>query len=85
MLYAKPPHSKRLLRERSRRTSSLATLIRFLLNSGAASSPAHIPGATLTIIEGEGHRPLLRTGGRADGKHRGGEFAELVLRLISEE
>jgi haloalkane dehalogenase len=46
---------------------------------------AHIPGATFTIIEGEGHRPLLWTGGRTDGRHRGGEFAELVLRLIDQE
>ncbi len=48
---------------------------------------AHIPGATIDIIEGEGHRPLLRTGGagNATGEHRGDEFAELVLRLISEE
>ena len=46
---------------------------------------AHIPGATFTSIEGEGHRQLLWTGGRSDGKHQGGEFAELVLRLIKEE
>ena len=47
---------------------------------------AHIPGATINIIEGEGHRPLLLTGGPdAPGEHRGDEFAELVLRLISDE
>ena len=46
---------------------------------------AHIPGATFTAVAGEGHRPLLWTGGRDGGKHRGAEFAELVLRLISEE
>ena len=48
---------------------------------------AHIPGATITIIEGEGHRPLLWTGGlgQGAGEHCGDEFAELVLRLISEE
>ena len=46
----------------------------------------HIPGATINIIEGEGHRPLLRTGISAGlGEYRGDEFAELVLRLISEE
>ena len=48
---------------------------------------AHIPGATFHSIEGEGHRPLLWIGGggQATGEHRGDEFAELVLRLISEE
>ena len=46
---------------------------------------AHIPGATFTSVKGEGHRPLLWTGGRSDGEHRGREFAELVLRLINEE
>lgn len=45
----------------------------------------HIPGATFTGLEGEGHRPLLWTGGQDAGQHRGTEFAELVLRLISEE
>ena len=48
---------------------------------------AHIPGATINIIECEGHRPLLWTGGLgiATREHRGDELAELVLRLISEE
>jgi uncharacterized protein (DUF1330 family) len=49
---------------------------------------AHIPGATFTSIEGEGHRPMLFTGpagGQFTGKHRGDEFAELVLRLIRTE
>jgi haloalkane dehalogenase len=49
---------------------------------------AHIPGATFTTIEGEGHRPLLFTGpagGQFTGEHRGDEFAELVLRLIRTE
>ena len=46
---------------------------------------AHIPGATINIIEGEGHRPLLWTGGDAPREYRGDEFAELVLRLIGEE
>ena len=46
---------------------------------------AQIPGATFTSVEGEGHRPLLWTGGQATGEHRGDEFAALVLRLISEE
>ena len=46
---------------------------------------AHIPGATFTSVEGEGHRPLLWTGGRYAGQHRGAEFAGLVLRLVSEE
>ena len=46
----------------------------------------HISRATINIIEGEGHRPLLRTGISAGlGEHRSDEFAELVLRLISEE
>jgi len=49
---------------------------------------AHIPGATFTCVEGEGHRPLLFTGpaaGQFTGEHHGDEFAELVLRLISTE
>jgi haloalkane dehalogenase len=49
---------------------------------------AHIPGATFTSVEGEGHRPLLFTGaagGQFTGEHRGDEFAELVLRLIRTE
>jgi haloalkane dehalogenase len=49
---------------------------------------AHIPGATFTSVKGEGHRPLLFTGpagGLFIGKHRGDEFAELVLRLIKSE
>lgn len=48
----------------------------------------HIPGATFTSVKGEGHRPLLFTGpagGQFTGKHRGDEFAELVLRLIRTE
>jgi len=46
---------------------------------------AHIPGAIFTAAANEGHRPLLWTGGRDGGKHRGAEFAELVRRLIDEE
>ena len=53
---------------------------------------AHIPGATLTIVPNEGHRPLLMTGGTGGAncrdcstENRGDEFAALVLRLISEE
>lgn len=49
---------------------------------------SHIPGATFTSIQGEGHRPLLFTGpagGQFIGRHRGDEFAELVLRLIGDE
>ena len=46
---------------------------------------AHIPSATFNSIEGEGHRPLLWTGGQGIGAHRGDEFAALVLRLIREE
>jgi haloalkane dehalogenase len=49
---------------------------------------AHIPGATFTSVKGEGHRPLLFTGpagGQFTGKHRGDEFAELLLRLIRSE
>ncbi len=54
---------------------------------------AHIPGATLTIVPNEGHRPLLLTGGAGgcqtnpdcSTENRGDEFAALVLRLISEE
>ncbi|MEL7500762.1 MAG: alpha/beta fold hydrolase [Planctomycetota bacterium] len=48
----------------------------------------HIPNATFTAVKGEGHRPLLFTGpagGQFTGKHRGDEFAKLVIQLIENE
>ena len=44
---------------------------------------AHIPGATINIIEGERHRPLLDQA--ATGTYRASELVDLVLRLIAEE
>ena len=48
----------------------------------------HIPNATFTVVKGEGHRPLLFTGpagGQFTGRHRGDEFAKLVIQLIEDE